>query len=60
MLLSEAIPPSWWQAQCARAWIGDCLSCLELCFLCWDKDDCRAALPGKYQMDVCCCPLGVA
>lgn len=59
MLLSAAVPPFRRQAPCGRAWIGDCPSCLDLCFLCRDKDDCGAALPGKYQMDVCCCPLGL-
>lgn len=33
---------------------------LELCFLHWDEDDCGAALPGKYRMDVCCCSVGAA
>lgn len=26
----------------------------------WDEDECGAALPGKYRMDVCCCSLGAA
>lgn len=33
---------------------------LELCFLHWDEDDCGAALPSKYRMDVCCCSVGAA
>ncbi|KAB1259263.1 Fibrillin-2 [Camelus dromedarius] len=33
---------------------------LELCFLRWDEDECGAALPGKYRMDVCCCSVGAA
>uniref|UniRef100_A0A8C3X9N4 Fibrillin 3 n=1 Tax=Catagonus wagneri TaxID=51154 RepID=A0A8C3X9N4_9CETA len=33
---------------------------LELCYLRWDEDECGAALPGKYRMDVCCCSVGAA
>ncbi|XP_025841448.2 fibrillin-3 isoform X4 [Vulpes vulpes] len=33
---------------------------LEPCFLRWDEDECGAALPGKYRMDVCCCSVGAA
>ncbi|XP_058393999.1 fibrillin-3 [Diceros bicornis minor] len=33
---------------------------LELCFLHWDEDECGAALPGKYRMDLCCCSVGAA
>ncbi|KAK2087253.1 hypothetical protein P7K49_033160 [Saguinus oedipus] len=33
---------------------------LERCFLRWDEDECGAALPGKYRMDVCCCSVGAA
>ncbi|ERE76081.1 fibrillin-2-like protein, partial [Cricetulus griseus] len=31
---------------------------LGLCFLHWDSDDCGIPLPGKYQVDVCCCSIG--
>lgn len=33
---------------------------LEPCFLRWDEDECGVALPGKYQMDICCCSVGAA
>uniref|UniRef100_A0A452S9M8 Fibrillin 3 n=1 Tax=Ursus americanus TaxID=9643 RepID=A0A452S9M8_URSAM len=33
---------------------------LEPCFLRWDEDECGAALPGKYRMDVCCCSVGAS
>lgn len=33
---------------------------LEPCFLRWAEDECGAALPGKYWMDVCCCSVGAA
>ncbi|XP_049983407.1 fibrillin-3 isoform X3 [Alexandromys fortis] len=33
---------------------------LGLCFLHWDEDDCGIPLPGKYQMDVCCCSIGTS
>ncbi|XP_025772212.1 fibrillin-3 [Puma concolor] len=33
---------------------------LEPCFLHREEDECGAALPGKYRMDVCCCSVGAA
>ncbi|KAH0507693.1 Fibrillin-3 [Microtus ochrogaster] len=33
---------------------------LGLCFLHWNEDDCGIPLPGKYQMDVCCCSVGTS
>ncbi|XP_052610644.1 fibrillin-3 isoform X2 [Peromyscus californicus insignis] len=33
---------------------------LGLCFLRWGEEDCGIPLPGKYQMDVCCCSIGTS